>query len=722
MIAYICQFSRHGIGYRIMKRLSTLLTFSYLLFSISSCGQTNTQKMVQRHDEYPYTNELAGETSPYLLQHANNPVDWYPWGEKALELAGKENKLLIISIGYAACHWCHVMEHESFEDTAVAGVMNEHFISIKVDREERPDVDQVYMNAVHLISGRGGWPLNAIALPDGRPFYAGTYFRKDDWVKVLHYFAELYQRDPGSLIEQADKVTQGIKSLDRIPMNSQAYEFSKNDLTSVFDGLVSNLDQKKGGMRQAPKFPMPSVWEYLLHYHHMTGDPAVLEAVNTTLENMAKGGIYDHIGGGFARYSTDSDWHVPHFEKMLYDNAQLVSLYSHAWQVSKDPLLKNTVYETLEFIAREMTSPEGGSYSSLDADSEGEEGKFYVWTAGEIESVLGREADIFMEYYNITESGNWEHGRNILFRSGSDTEIASSHGLSIEDLHKLIRKSKDKLLSIRDQRTRPGLDDKILASWNALMISGYAHAYRAFGEEKFLAAALRNADFLLQFAMNGDNGINRNYKDGRSTIPGFLDDYAFLITAFTDLYQVTFDEHWLERARTLTEYTVENFFDSNSGMFFYTHAEHASLIARNMETSDNVIPASNSEMARNLYRLGHYFYNDDYLEKARQMLRNVVDNVHQNIFYFSNWGILESCFIQEMDEVAILGDSSIAFRQSLDDHYLPFVLYSGGTGSGSLELLKDKLVPGQTTIYVCREKTCKLPVRNISEAMDQLKH
>ncbi|MEX0981905.1 MAG: thioredoxin domain-containing protein [Bacteroidales bacterium] len=660
------------------------------------------------------------ESSPYLLQHAHNPVNWYPWGEEALKKAQEENKMLIISVGYAACHWCHVMEHESFEDTAVANLMNKYFVSIKVDREERPDVDQIYMNAAQLITGRGGWPLNAFALPDGKPFFAGTYFPKNEWIKVLNYFVDIQQKNPSSLTEQAEKVTQGIHSIENVPLRDEQVTFSMQDLDNMFDNWKPNIDFKKGGGNRAPKFPMPSNWEYLLHYSYLSDNKQALQAVTTTLDNMAFGGIYDHMGGGFARYSTDVNWHVPHFEKMLYDNGQLISLYAHAWQHTKNHLYKEVAYETLDFIEREMTSPEGGFYSSLDADSEGEEGRFYVWTKKEIEKALGNNSGSFMNYYNVTNSGNWEHGKNILFRKQSDEEFAAKHKMNVDELRKIISEGETVLLKARSKRIRPGLDDKILTSWNALMLKGYVHAYRAFGEERFLKAALRNADFLLKNAIT-DGGITRNYKNGKSSIPGFLDDYAFVISAFIELYQATFDEKWLNEANELTGYTIKHFFDASSGMFFYSHNEHSNLISRKMEVSDNVIPASNSEMAKNLFFLGTLLYNEKYLGMAKQMLINVQNDVYQNIYFYSNWGIVEAQFISQPYEVAIVGKEYGTMRKEMDQHYLPNTLLLGGENEGSLELLQNKTIKGQTTIYVCRDKTCKLPVTTVQQALHQIK-
>jgi uncharacterized protein YyaL (SSP411 family) len=612
------------------------------------------------------------------------------------------------------------MEHESFEDTAVARIMNDHFVSIKVDREERPDVDQVYMNAANLISGRGGWPLNAFALPDGKPFFAGTYFPKENWIKVLEYFIDMYREKPETIREQAENVSSGIRSLEHVPVNPEPPDFLPEQVDITINGLISGLDMKKGGINRAPKFPMPSVWEYLLQYHHFNSNDRAMRALETTLDNMAFGGIYDHIGGGFARYSTDENWHVPHFEKMLYDNGQLVSLYSRAYQSTKNPLYRQVVFETLDFVNREMTSAEGGFYSSLDADSEGEEGKFYVWTYEEIKQILGDKADVFIDYYNITRDGNWEHGNNILYRLENDADFALREGITPENLAEVIQSCKTQLLEEREKRIRPGLDDKILTSWNALMLRGYTDAYRVFGEERFLTAALENAEFLVKNAINSHGEVTRNYKNGKSSIPGFLDDYAFTISAFTGLYQATFDEKWLKTARKLTEYAVEHFSENNSGMFYYTGAGNADLIARNMEISDNVIPGSNSEMARNLFILGHYLYNDSYIERARQMLSNVYEDMHKNIYYYSNWASLELHFIKKPYEVAILGEDYGNIRTSLDKHYLPFMLVSGGNSEGSLTLLEGKLVDGQTTIYVCREKACKLPVTNVEDALVQL--
>jgi uncharacterized protein YyaL (SSP411 family) len=684
---------------------------------------------------HKYTNHLKDESSPYLLMHAHNPVDWYPWGREALEKAKKENKLIIISIGYAACHWCHVMEHESFSDQDVAKIMNEFFVSIKVDREERPDIDQIYMDAAHLMTGSGGWPLNAIALPDGRPVYAGTYFPKTQWLNVLTQINKVYEDDPQKVIQQAEAVTEGIRQADAIVLNPSPPTFDPDLPDRMVEAWLYNIDYNWGGEKRAPKFPLPVGYRYLLAYSQLarhTKPPVskqaelALKAVKITLDKMAMGGIYDQAGGGFARYSTDLYWKVPHFEKMLYDNGQLVSLYSYAFQLTRDPLYESVVYESLEFVERELTSgetPKGGRgfYSSLDADSEGEEGKFYVWSKKELTQALGKHAELVCDYYNVTEHGNWEQGQNILFRSESDEEFAKKKNISPEQLRKIVKEANKVLLKERSKRVRPALDDKILTAWNALMLTGYVDAYRVFDDERFLKRAQENAAFIVNNMMTTEGRLNRNYKNGRSSINAFLDDYAFTIQAFVALYRATFDEEWLFKADRLMKYTIDHFFDAKSGMFFYTSDQDPELIARKMENNDNVIPASNSQMALNLFLLGEYFYNDDYIKKSRQMLNNVKGNLERHGPYYSNWAMLLNYFVEPPAEVAIVGEQWAAFRKELDRHYLPHMLLMGGKTEGKLPLLENKLIIGQTTIYVCRNRACKLPVTSAKEALKQLK-
>lgn len=687
-----------------------------LLTTLISCGQEKT-KMDETHK---YTNHLIDQTSPYLLQHAHNPVNWYPWGEVALEKAKKENKLIVISIGYSACHWCHVMEHESFEDVEVAKFMNDNFIAIKIDREERPDIDQVYMNAVQLLTGRGGWPLNVVALPDGRPIYGGTYFPKKDWLSMLSQLSKFVKESPEKAEQQANSLTEGVKSSELIIAVNENADFNTNDLNTIFSNWKKHIDYSRGGQIGAPKFPLPIGYQFLLHYNFITKNPDALKAVESTLNNMADGGIYDQIGGGFARYSTDVQWKVPHFEKMIYDNSQLVSLYASAYQATKNPYYKTIVYETLDFVERELTSKEGAFYSSLDADSEGEEGKFYVWKKPEMQKLLGENAALVNDYYNITNNGNWEKGNNILFKNKTDSKIAEKYKISEKELQKIIIEAKKVLLSERNKRIHPALDDKIITAWNGLMLKAYVDAYRVFDDPKFLKAAQTNANFILKNIKKHDNRLDRNYKNGKSTINGFLDDYAFTIEAFMAIYQATFNEKWLVEAQQLTTYTIKHFYDAKSGMFFYTSNLDPSLIARKMEITDNVIPAANSQMAKNLFVLGQYFYNDEYINTSKKMLSNVKKEALNGGTYYANWDILMAWMANEPYEVAIVGNDCLNARKEFDTYYLPNVFLSGGKTEGTLKLLQNKYIQGQTTIYACQNKTCKMPETEVKRVVEQL--
>ncbi|HEU5053660.1 MAG TPA: thioredoxin domain-containing protein [Hanamia sp.] len=660
-------------------------------------------------------NALINESSPYLLQHANNPVDWHAWNPETLQKAKDENKMLLISIGYAACHWCHVMEHECFENKQVAKLMNENFVCIKVDREERPDVDQVYMNAAYLINGNGGWPLNALAMPDGKPFFAGTYFPRENWIRLLEYFAGIYKNEREKLEEQAENVSKGIREIEHIPINPAHLDFDKKDVDEMFSVFENRIDFELGGTKGAMKFPMPSVWEFLLQYHYFSENKKALEAVETTLKKMANGGIYDQLGGGFARYATDSKWHVPHFEKMLYDNGQLVSFYSHAYQLTKNPLYKKVVYETLDFVNRELASPQGGFYSSLDADSEGEEGKYYVWTEKQLKEILQDDSQLYIDHFGITESGNWEEGKNI-----PDRNFGKAPGAVNEQINERLFLLNKKLLQERQKRIRPATDDKILVSWNALMSIGFIDAYRAFGEDSFYKIAEKNLQFVIKNLCTEENHLYRNYKNGKPSIHGFLDDYAFLISALISFYQVSFDESYLQKAKALTEYVQFHFFDEQSGMFLYTDNQYHDLIARKMEVTDNVIPSSNSEVAKNLFVLSLYFEESKYEKQARQMIKNVFGDVKKNIGYYSNWAMAANMQIYQMIETAIVGREADEKRKQLQQHYLPNVIYSGSMRESTLVLLQDKYVKDKTMIYVCRNKTCDLPVQNSTQALEQI--
>jgi hypothetical protein len=688
------------------------------LLSIASCGQSTKEKKEIMNKEQKHSNELINESSPYLLQHAHNPVNWYPWGEEALEKAKSENKPIIISIGYAACHWCHVMERESFENEQVAQIMNDNFVCIKVDREERPDIDQIYMNAVQLITGRGGWPLNCFALPDGRPVYGGTYFQAQNWMDLMNRVVDLLEDSPKELEKQAQELTEGVQTSELVTLNQEKADFVSLDLNRAFTNFEKYIDREEGGSKGAPKFPMPVGYEFLLHYYYFLQEEEALDAVELTLIKMAYGGIYDQIGGGFARYSTDAMWKVPHFEKMLYDNGQLVSLYASAYQLTKNPIYKVVVEETLSFIERELTSKEGGFYSSLDADSEGEEGKFYVWREDEIRTVLGQDADLIIDYYNVGEDGFWEHGVNILLKNETDESFAKRNKLSLNELKEKLIFVKELLLKEREKRIRPGLDDKILTSWNGLMLVGYVKAYNVFGDKSYLKTALKNADFICGKLMDEDYRLSRNFKNSKSSINAFLDDYAFTIQGFILLYQATFDNQWLVKALGLLEYANTHFYDEKSGMYYYTSAIDPALIARKMEVSDNVIPSSNSEMAKNLFLLGRYTYNQRYISMSKTMVNNVKESAISGASYFGNWTVLMSWLSGETYDVSIVGKDCEEFRKQINQQYLPNVFISGGKVEEDFPLLKDKLVEGKTMIYVCQNKACKLPVEDVESALN----
>ncbi|HVW97287.1 MAG TPA: thioredoxin domain-containing protein [Mucilaginibacter sp.] len=665
-------------------------------------------------------NRLANSTSPYLLQHANNPVNWYPWGPEALQRARDENKLIIVSIGYSACHWCHVMEHESFEDESVAAVMNEYFVCIKVDREERPDVDQIYMSAVQLMSGRGGWPLNCVCLPDQRPIYGGTYFRKNDWTSLLFNLADFYKQKPHEAEEYAVRLTEGIRQFESVPFVEEHNEYSKSDLEDIITNWKKYFDRSEGGLAGAPKFPMPNNWLCLMRYSHLMKDDEVAHAVKLTLDKMAFGGIYDHIGGGFARYSVDDRWHVPHFEKMLYDNAQLLSLYAEANVWRPDKLYEQVTAEIISFVERELMSAEYGFYSALDADSEGKEGKFYIFTKAEIAEILGDDAELFSIYYHITDQGNWaEEQSNVLFRREDDHVLAAKLGIPVDQLLSRVETARRRVFDVRSQRVRPGLDHKILASWNGLMLKGLCDAYRAFSKSEYLELAEKNAGFILESLMNNNSRLGRvNGKSGNFT--AFLDDYANVIDAFIALYEVTFDEDWLMHAKNLTDTAINHYYDAKNGIFYFTADDDEQLIARKSEVIDGVIPASNSVMARNLKKLGLLFDDEKYQRIMTQMLRNIAPHLGRYGSGYSNWILLLLEEVFGIYEIAITGDDAISRRAEMESHYIPNKIMLGGK-KGSLPLLLDKANAGEK-IFVCKDKTCGLPEDSVSGAIQQIQN
>ena len=690
-------------------------------------------------------NQLQYETSPYLLQHAHNPVDWYPWGDEALNRAITENKPILVSIGYSACHWCHVMERESFEQEVVARVMNDHFICIKVDREERPDVDAIYMDSVQAMGVQGGWPLNVFLMPDTKPFYGVTYLPPRNWVNLLESIRTAFVDQRDELTKSAEGFAKELNLTD-----AERYGLSKNDplfsvesLDVLYRKVAVKVDDEKGGTRRAPKFPMPCIWRFLLRYHSATQNgtetaPAdqALYPVLLTLDRMALGGIYDQLGGGFARYSTDEDWFAPHFEKMLYDNGQLLTLYAEAYSLTKSPLYKHVVYQTIHFAQRELLSPEGGFYSALDADSEGVEGKFYTFTTPELREVLGDDYDWFADLYSITEEGNWEegHGRNILHRTESNESFARRMGWTLSDLSVRLDATNIRLMRVRDERIRPGLDDKILCSWNGLMLKGLATAYRVFGEPDFLTLALRLAFFLLKKMRDSRNGrLWHTYKSspdgqGRAKQAGFLDDYAAVIDGLLALYQATFTESWLTEADQLTQYVLANFSDPTvddltgpDPLFFFTDKNGEELIARKKELFDNVIPSSNSMMAENLHVLSLLMDRPDYAEQADQMLGRVQPLVEQNTDYLANWAAQLAMRARPTAEIAIVGPQADQLRAELDADFYPNKVLTGTTDKSELPLLQQRgTIGGQTALYVCYNRACQLPVTNVAEVWQLL--
>lgn len=664
-----------------------------------------------------FANALIHETSPYLLQHAHNPVNWQPWSEKALNQAKTENKLLLISVGYSACHWCHVMEHESFEDEKVAQIMNDHFVCIKIDREERPDIDQIYMTAVQLLTGRGGWPLNCIALPDGRPIWGGTYFQPENWIQALLAVSKFYAENSEKTEEYAAKLREGIEQSALIPISQEKTAIDPLLLPNILKKWQSHFDTKNGGTKGAPKFMLPNNWQFLIRAGVQFQDQTILNQVKLTLQKMAMGGLYDQIGGGFARYSTDEIWKVPHFEKMLYDNAQLLRLYAEAWQVDPNPLYKQVVSETVAFLKREMLSPEDGFYSALDADSEGEEGKFYTWTKAELQTIIGHDFELFSNYYNINSSGFWEHGQYILLRNETDDSFAKRYQISTDELQTKVHLWKQKLLAEREKRVRPSLDDKILASWNAMTISGLVSSYKALGEPEYLKLALANANFLTEKMISDSGEIFHSYKNDQSKISGFLEDYAFVVEAFIALFEVTGEISWLNLAQQLTQRSIDEFYDPQKLFFSFSSKNQSELISQTFEVYDNVISSSNSVMARNLFRLSYLLELADYKKIAQNMFERMIGNLSEYPSGYSNWAQLLLDFNGSPKEVVVIGENAIELSRKLQQCYLPDVIFCASTVPGELPLIKNRYISGKTLIYICQDNTCQLPVETVSEAI-----
>lgn len=669
-------------------------------------------------------NELATESSPYLLQHAQNPVFWKAWNATTLATAQENNRLIVISIGYSACHWCHVMEHESFEDNEVAQTMNQNYVNIKVDREERPDVDAVYMKAVQIMTGRGGWPLNIVALPDGRPVWGGTYFKKDEWIATLEQLAALYQSNPEKMIEYAEKLHQGIEAIGIIPHQENEKKLSQELFQPLLEKWKKSFDWEFGGYARAPKFMMPNNYQFLMRYGYQTKNQELLDFVNLTLTKMAYGGIFDTVDGGFSRYSVDLKWHVPHFEKMLYDNGQLISLYSDAYKWTKNPLYRTVIQKTLTFISRELTNGEGGFFCALDADSLDknnhlEEGAFYVWTKEELQQILQTDFELFSQIFNINAFGHWENGNYVLIQKESLESIAEAHSIKIHELENKKESWEQLLFAEREKRSKPRLDDKCLTSWNAIMLKGFVDAYKALQDENYLKMALQNADFILKNLWMPEGNLLHNYKNGKSSINGYLEDYCFVIAGFIALNQVTLDEKWLKNAKQLTDYCFDHFYDEKQQFFAFTSNQDSALIARHFETEDNVIPASNSVMADNLFQLGIYFGNSHYEKTAESMLRHIIPGIDYPSA-FSNWLNVFLNFSEQNRELAICGKDALHYCTQINNQYLPHLILAGSQQPSKLPFLENRFSEDETLLYLCQNKTCGLPFDNYAEMLKNL--
>ncbi len=684
-------------------------------------------------DNPKHTNRLINETSPYLLQHAHNPVDWYPWGEEALALAKQQDKPILLSIGYAACHWCHVMEHESFENEQIAAVMNQHFVNIKVDREERPDLDEIYMNAVQLLTGQGGWPMTMFLTPELKPFYGGTYFPPDNrygrpgFPRVLLGVAEAYRERPDAVAQQADQI---LTNLDRLSaMEGHGHQLTAEMLDRAYQDYRSRFDYHNGGFGEAPKFPPSMGLSLLLRHWHRTGNSNALETVEITLKKMAYGGMYDQLGGGFHRYSVDERWLVPHFEKMLYDNALLSVTYLEAYQATGKAFYRRIAAETLDYVLAEMYDAEsGGFYSTQDADSEGVEGKFFVWDLDEVEKHLGTEkAKIFCEYYDVTEHGNFEH-KNILHVQTPADLFARKLGMDVEELERILAEGRETLFAVREQRIKPGLDDKILTSWNGLMIRSMAMGYQILGDERYQEAAEKSARFVLSELSQDSGLLLRTHRAGKSHLNAYLEDYSYFVTGLINLYEATFEVEWLTEAERLNQIMIEQFWDEANGSFFFTSKNHETLIVRSKPGYDGATPSGVSMALHNLLRLDRFLNRPDFREKVETTL----DVYYRQIEHSPSGSAQMLCeldfLLSTPKEIAIVGQresgDTKAALGAIHSRFIPNKLVAlasdGAAVSDFIPLFDGKTrVDGKTTIYVCENYTCQAPTTDVEE-LDKL--
>ncbi|HLA11684.1 MAG TPA: thioredoxin domain-containing protein [Pyrinomonadaceae bacterium] len=679
-----------------------------------------------------FTNRLINETSPYLLQHAHNPVDWYAWGAEAFAKAKQENKPILLSIGYSACHWCHVMEHESFENEAIAKLMNDRFVNIKVDREERPDLDQIYMNAVQMMTHHGGWPMTVFLTPGGVPFYGGTYFPPEDrysmpgFPRVLESVSAAYHERPDDIQQTSNSV---LSELRRLSSASESQQILAHELLDTADaGIIHNYDRNNGGFGSAPKFPPAMTLEFLLRQQARTGKEHALEIVTHTCRKMAEGGIYDQLGGGFHRYSTDTKWLVPHFEKMLYDNALLSRLYLHAYQATHDDFMRQIAQGTLDYVVREMTDPRGGFYSTQDADSEGHEGKFFVWSYDEIVQLLGEtDAALFAKYYDVTREGNFE-GKNILHVTQALDELAREQNTPVETLTQTLAEARRKLFDVRETRIKPARDEKVLTAWNGLMLASFAEAAVILNRPEYAEVARRNAHFVLS-TLRRDGLLLRTFKDGTAKLNAYLEDYAFLCDGLVILFETTGELEWLEEAIALTDKMIEEFWDDEEGGFFFTGRSHEELIVRSKDYFDNATPSGNSVAADLLQRLALLTGNDDYRRRATSVLRLVAEPARRYPSGFGRVLCALDFYLGRPKEIAIVGDSGSSDTQLLLREvwrpYLPNKVVAmaepNSPAQTTIALLRDRpLVDSKPTAYVCENYTCQQPITRPEDLETQL--
>jgi uncharacterized protein YyaL (SSP411 family) len=691
-------------------------------------GSENS-KSGQRHPR----NRLANEKSPYLLQHADNPIDWYPWGEEAFARAGKEDKPIFLSVGYSACHWCHVMEEESFEDQEVAGLMNEHFVAVKVDREERPDVDRIYMSVCQAMTGSGGWPLTVVMTPQKKPFFAGTYFPKEarygrpGLMEVLEQIASLWKDDRQRLLQAGDQVTEAVRET---ALSSQSGDISEAMLQQAYDNFSDRFDLAHGGFGGAPKFPTPHNLTFLLRWWKRSGQEEALIMVERTLDAMWRGGLYDHLGFGFHRYSTDERWLVPHFEKMLYDQALLAMAYVEAYQATGKEQYAEVAREVFGYVLRDMTAPKGGFYSSEDADSEGQEGKFYVWTEKELSAILGsKDGALTARFYGLTAGGNFEDGGNILHRNKSMEEMSAAEGLSVEELDKILQRSRKKLFTVREKRVRPAKDDKVLADWNGLMIAALAKGARVLDQPDYARAAVRATDFLLATMRDSNGRLLHRYRLGEAGVPGYADDYAFLAWGLVELYEATFQARYLRDALDITDQMLDLFWDDQRGGLYFTARDGEDLIARTKESYDGAVPSGNSVAALNLLRLSRMTMRSDLQDRAEQLMRSFAGRAGEAPTAYAQLLIAVDFALGPANEIVIAGElqaeDTRKMLAALRRTFLPrkVVIFHPDGPEGQL---MEEIVPwikeqssmdGRATAYVCQDFACQMPTSDAAEML-----